>query len=467
MNSLIDLPVSAIADGLRAGSFSAVELTRAYLSSIAETDGGIGAYLTVTRDKALDKARAVDEALARGEAVSRLAGVPCALKDNFSTRGVRTTCASRMLETYIPPYDAAAWETLDRLGCVLLGKTNLDEFAMGSSGEHSAFFPMRNPRDPSLVPGGSSSGSAAAVAAREAAFALGSDTGGSVRLPAAYCGAVGLRPTYGAISRYGLIAFASSLDTVGVIARNVPDTAHVFYALRGIDPRDQTSRAAADDSLADGINPCVRGLKIAVLREDAGALTGAVETTYQGTIAALERLGATIAEYSLPALEHALSAYCVLTAAEAMSNLMLYDGVRLGRAGEGDTMQNAYRAARRYFGDEAMRRVMLGTYALGAEAKESYYQRAVRTRRMVAHDMNECLKDADVLLTPVYAGAIKKLGEEVDPVAMYQSDRFLVPAALAGLPALSLPGGMQLTGRAFGEPTIFRVGGALEREGCA
>ncbi len=464
MNSLTDLNIGDICGGLGTGLFSAVELTQAYLSSIDEQDGDIGAYITVTREKALAKAKAIDEKLARREPVSWLGGVPCALKDNFSTRGVLTTCASKMLENYVPPFDATAWERLDSLDCVLLGKTNMDEFAMGSSGEHSAFFPTKNPLDLSLVPGGSSSGSAAAVAAREACFALGSDTGGSVRLPASYCGVVGLRPTYGAISRYGLIAFASSLDTVGIVARNIPDTAQVFRALRGADGRDQTSRDGENDHLIGELRHGVRGMKIALLREEEGLMSGSVMKAYEQTIETLKSLGAEIIEDSLPESEHALSAYCVLTSAEAMSNLMLYDGVRFGRAGAGDTTGDMYVSARKGFGDEVKRRLILGTYALSAGQKDDVYNRALVTRRAVTRDMNACLTRADAILSPVYSGEIKKLGQAVDPVQMYQSDRFLVPAALAGLPALALPNGVQLTGRAFDEATILRIGQALESE---
>lgn len=477
--SLLQQTVAALSAGLARREFSAAEVTDAYLAEIDRAEPAVGAFVTVTADRARQQAAAVDARRAAGETLSPLAGVPAALKDNLCTRGVRTTCASRMLENFVPPYDATAVEKLAQAGTVTLGKVNMDEFAMGSSTETSYFHPTRNPRDLTRVPGGSSGGSAACVAAGEAPFALGSDTGGSIRQPAAFCGVVGMKPTYGAVSRYGLVAFASSLDQIGPLTRTVEDNALVLNVIAGHDRRDATSVDREHGNFTAALHDGVRGLTIGLPRECFGeGLDPAVKDAVLAAAAVYEKLGARIAWVSLPALANALPAYYVISSAEASSNLARFDGVRYGfrpdNLGDG-TMDDLYRRSRSEgFGAEVKRRILLGTFALSAGYYDAYYKKALQVRTLIRQDMDAVLGQVDVLLSPVAPTTAYRLGEKrTDPLAMYLGDVYTVPVNIAGVPALSLPCGrdgdglpvgMQLIGRAFDEATLYRFGQAYESE---
>lgn len=475
MHDVTGMSIASLQEAMARGETSAEEIAAAFLARIREKDNAVGAYLTVTEEEALAQARAVDARRARGLPAGALAGIPAAYKDNLCTRGVRTTCASKLLADYRPPYDAAAVERLQAAGAVMLGKTNLDEFAMGSSTEHSALGRTRNPRDLSRVPGGSSGGSAAAVAAGEAAFALGSDTGGSVRQPAALCGVVGMRPTYGAVSRWGLVAFASSMDEIGPLTRTVADSARVLEALCGHDVRDMTSARRPCGGYVEALGTGVRGLSIALPEEmfGEGVAPEVAEAVERGA-RLLERKGARLCGVRLPALRYALPAYYILSSAEASSNLARFDGVRYGRrAQEARDMEALYAASRSEgFGPEVKRRILLGTFALSAGDGEAYWRRAQRARAQVRAQMRSALEAHDLLLSPTAPSVAWRAGEKADdPVSMYRSDLCTVPASLAGLPALSmpcgtgkdgLPVGLQLMGRAFAEGTIYRAAQALE-----
>ena len=474
---ILTMDISALSRALQKREISASELARAYIGCIETRDGEIGAYLRNTFDLALAQAKRADERLSSGEDVSPLTGIPMALKDNMATRGVVTTCASRMLKGYVPPYSATVAERLESAGCVLLGKVNMDEFAMGSTTENSAFRVTRNPRDPSRVPGGSSGGSAAAVAANEAVFALGSDTGGSIRQPASFCGVVGLKPTYGAVSRYGLIAFASSLDQIGPLTKTVRDCALVMNCIAGRDERDATSSPRGGGDYLEGIEAGVRGLRVALPRELMS--TGVDEdvlAAVKGAALRLEALGAHVEEVSMPALEHALAAYYVLSSAEASSNLARFDGVNYGvRAEQYDDLYDLYARSRSEgFGPEVKRRIMLGAFALSEHYADAYYGKALRVRTLVARDYARVFEGADVILSPVAPTVAGKLGaRDMDPVKAYLGDVCTVPASIAGLPAISvncgqgesgMPVGAQITAPAFGERTLLRVAYALEQE---
>jgi len=462
------------AQGLRAGAFTATELARAQLDRIAAVDDRIKAYVTVTRDEALADAARADEALARGDAAP-LTGIPIAIKDLIVTKGVRTTCSSRMLENFVPVEDASVMTRLRAAGAVILGKTNMDEFAMGSSTEHSAFFPTANPWDLARVPGGSSGGSAAAVAAGEGIVSLGSDTGGSIRQPGSFCGCVGMKPTYGRVSRYGLIAFASSLDQIGPFARNVQDAATLLQAIAGWDPCDSTSANVPVPDFSAGWDRGVEGLRIAVPRElFAGADADVLEAT-QAAIDQLERLGATIdREQSLPSVEHALAAYYVLAPSEASANLARYDGVTYGYSyTEGASMwENMEQTRGRGFGDEVKRRIMLGTYALSAGYYDAYYKQAQRVRTLIRREFARVFERCDLIVTPTAPTVAFKQGAVTDPYQMYLNDVFTIPVNIAGLPAISVPcgageGGMpvglHLIGDHWDEATIFRAAHAYEQ----
>lgn len=473
-----DMSVTALQEAMAEGALTAMEITRAFLDRIASRDGEIGAYITVTADAAMEAAAEIDALRDQGGALPPLAGIPMAVKDNLCTKGTRTTCASRMLEHYVPPYDATVIEKLRAAHAVPLGKANLDEFAMGSSTENPALLTTRNPLDTARVPGGSSGGSAAAVAAGEAAFAIGSDTGGSVRQPAAFCGLVGMKPTYGAVSRYGLVAFASSLDQVGPITRTVRDSALVLSALCGHDPRDATSVKRDDGDYAADLEKGVHGLRIALPDELFGeGIAPDVAVAVEAAARRYERLGATLTRVSMPALVHALPAYYIPSSAEASSNLARYDGVRYGfRAPEYDGIDDLYERTRSEgFGAEVKRRILLGTFALSAGYVDAYYRQALKVRTLVAADFDRALGEHDVILSPVTPTVAWRIGEKAsDPMAMYKGDICTVPANIAGVPALSLPCGvgeggmpvgMQLMGRAFDERTLYRAAYALEREG--
>jgi len=467
------------AEAIAEGRLGALELARAYLDRIDALDPQLGAYLHVDREGALAAAAAVDRRRAAGESLGPLAGVPLAIKDNLCTRGMPTTCASRFLEGYRPPYDAHVVERLRAQGAVILGKTNLDEFAMGSSNESSAFFAARNPWDTSRVPGGSSGGSAVATAAGLAAASLGSDTGGSVRQPAAFCGVTALKPTYGRISRYGLVAFASSLDQVGPIGRSVRDVARLFTAIAGHDPRDATSSTRPLDAHARAAEGGARGKRIGVLRSELEAADLEIRAPIEAALGLLEAAGARLEEISLPHARHAVSIYYVIATAEASSNLARFDGMRYGARQPGPGLLETYEASRsKGFGPEVRRRILLGTYVLSAGYQDAYYLRAERARTRLREDYARAFERVDLLAGPVTPTAAFRLDEKAkDPLAMYLSDVFTLPASLAGVPALSapvgftpsgLPVGLQLTAPAFEEARLFELGAALEpRLGCA
>lgn len=456
------------------GDVSSYELTRAVLDRIREVDGRVNAFVTVTEDEAMAQARSADRRIADGD-TGPLTGVPMQIKDNMCTRGVPTTCASHMLQDFIPPYDATVVARLQLEGAVLVGKGNLDEFAMGSSTENSALFPTRNPWDLDRVPGGSSGGPAAAVAADECVFSLGSDTGGSIRQPAALCGVVGLKPTYGLVSRYGLVAFASSLDQIGPITKNVTDSALVLNAIAGHDRNDSTSIRYDPPDYSRALIPDLKGLRIGVPKEYfIEGLEQGVEEAVRTAIGVLEELGAEVEETSLPNTEHALAVYYIIAPSEASANLARYDGVKYGySAVETDGMWDALDRTRQDgFGAEVKRRIMLGTYALSAGYYDAYYLKAQKVRTLIAHEFREAFQRFDALVTLTSPSVAFKLGEKTaDPVQMYLNDILTMPANIAGIPAISVPGGiaeglpvgLQFLGRPLGEETLFRVAYAYEQ----
>jgi aspartyl-tRNA(Asn)/glutamyl-tRNA(Gln) amidotransferase subunit A len=459
---------------IHSGETSSVEVTKAVLDQIRKKDSEIKAYVTVTEDLALEQAKAVDEALARGERPSPIAGVPIAIKDNICTKGIRTTCSSKILSNFVPPYDATVIHRVKEAGLVIVGKTNLDEFAMGASTEHSGFFPTRNPHDPTRVPGGSSGGSAAAVASGMAIVSLGSDTGGSVREPAAFCGVVGLKPTYGRVSRYGLVAFASSLDQIGPITKDVGDCAFLAGIIAGHDPLDSTSMPQDVPDYGEHLVTMVKGLKVGVIEEFMGEGTDpSVKDAVQGSADILASLGCDCEPVSLPHIEYSIAAYYIIAPSEASSNLARYDGVLYGhRAAEQSDIVDMYCKTRdEGFGDEVKRRIMLGTYALSAGYYDAYYLKAQRVRALIKRDFDKALERHDLLISPTYPSIAFKLGEKVDdPLAMYVADLCTLGVNLAGLPAISipcgktggLPMGLQIIGRPFDERTILRAAFTLE-----
>ncbi len=478
MKELLQLSAARLWEALEEGELSAAEAVGAYLDRIDEVNPNIHAYLTV-REEVMDEAREVDRRRAAGEELPLLAGVPVAIKDNLSTRGVRTTCASRMLENYVPPYDATVVEKLRDAGALQLGKTNLDEFAMGSSSENSYFGPTRNPWDLRRVPGGSSSGSAAAVAAGLAPWALGSDTGGSIRQPASFCGIVGLKPTYGRVSRWGLVAFASSLDQVGPLTRDVRDCALLLEVISGQDDRDATSAAVAVPRYQDYLGKGVRGLVAGVPKEYFGpGVDPGVRWVVEAAIAALGREGVRVEEVSLPHSEYALSTYYIVAPAEASANLARYDGVRYGfraAGAENEDLVTFYSRNRSQgFGAEVKRRIMLGTYVLSAGYYDAYYLKAQKVRSLLRRDFEEAFQTCDFLVGPTSPTVAFPLGERSDdPWSMYLADVLTVPVNLVGVPALSLPVGLsaglpvglQIIGKPFDEGTLLRVGRAVEELG--
>jgi len=466
--------VAGIAERVRGGAVSAREVVEEHLARIGAHDQDVHAFLLVTADAALAAADAVDHAVARGEDPGPLAGVPIALKDNLCTRGVATTAGSRILEGWLPPYSATVVERVMAAGAVPLGKTNLDEFAMGSSTENSAFGPTRNPHHHGRVPGGSSGGSAAAVAAGFAPLALGSDTGGSIRQPAALCGVVGVKPTYGAVSRYGLIAFASSLDQVGPFARTVADAAALLEVIAGPDPRDSTSWPQPFADLRAGLTAGVDGLRVGVVSELGGeGIAPDVAARVQEAADALADMGARVDEVSVPAARYALSAYYLIAPAEASSNLARYDGMRYGLRVTRDDVAQTNAATREHgFGAEVKRRIMLGTYALSAGYYDAYYAQAQRARTLVIRDFAIAYASFDVLVSATAPATAFAFGAKTaDPLSMYLSDVCTIPTNLAGHPAASvpfgwgddgLPVGVQVLAPALGEPVMLRVAAALE-----
>ena len=456
------------------GEVSSVELTRAILDRIDEVEERVKAFLTVTPDKALGQAAEADQRIAAGDA-RPLTGIPMQIKDNMCTRGVATTCSSRILEGFVPPYDATVCSRLYEEGAVLVGKGNLDEFAMGSSNENSAFFPAHNPWDVERVPGGSSGGPAAAVAAGECVYAVGSDTGGSVRQPAAFCGVVGLKPTYGLVSRYGLIAFASSLDQIGPLTRDVTDCAMVMSAVAGHDPRDSTSVPFDVPDYTESLVADLSGLRIGVPREYfVEGLESGVEDAVRKAIQVLEDLGAVIEETSLPHTRYSLAVYYIIAPSEASANLARYDGVKYGySARDASSMWQALESTRQQgFGPEVKRRIMLGTYALSAGYYDAYYLRAQKVRTLIRHELEGAFATFDALVMPTSPSVAFRLGDKMDdPVQMYLNDVLTMPANIAGIPAISVPAGMseglpvglQFMTRPFGEETLFRIAYAYEQ----
>lgn len=474
MNELINRSVYDHAQSLRNKEYSAVELTQAYVNAIAQREAEIHAYISTDAEAALKQAAEADKRIGAGEE-SVLTGIPAGIKDNMCTKGIRTTCASKMLADYVPPYDAHVIECLKESGYVLLGKLNMDEFAMGSTTENSAMGVTKNPCDTTRVPGGSSGGSAAAVAACEAAYTLGSDTGGSIRQPAAFCGVVGMKPTYGRVSRYGLVAFASSLDQIGPLTRDVRDNALVLSAIAGHDKRDATSVEIGVDDYLAGLQSGVAGMRIGLPEEFfREGISADVKEAVLSAADTLATMGAELVQVKMPSLDHALSAYYVISSAEASSNLARFDGVRYGyRAADFTDMDELYQKSRSEgFGSEVKRRIMLGTFALSSGYYDAYYKKALQVRSLVRADFDAAFEKCDCILSPVAPTVAYKIGEKTnDPLEMYLGDAYSVPVNIAGVPALSLPCGtgeggmpvgMQLIGPAFSEAMLYRVGYAFE-----
>lgn len=468
MNSFPSLTISDIRNGLRDKKFSARELAEAAVAHAEKQNSSTNAFLTFSPERALVTADRVDSLIAKGQYAGALAGVPLAVKDVIVTKGVRTTCGSHILENYVPPYDATAVIRLEDEGALVIGKCNCDEFAMGSSNENSAFGPVHNPKALNRVPGGSSGGSAAAVAQGSAVVSLGSDTGGSIRLPANFCGVVGVTPTYGRVSRYGLAAFASSLDHIGPFARNVSDAAAVLKVMAGRDEQDSTSAFAPVDDYLEMMQEPLPGLKVGLPKEYFEGLGSETGDTINAAVKQLEKLGCEVREISLPHTRYALSCYYIIATAEASSNLARYDGVRYTTREEGATLADIYRNTRGSgFGPEVKRRIMLGTYVLSAGYYDAYYLKAQKVRNLIARDFSEAFKDVDAIVAPVSPFPAFKIGEKIDdPLAMYLSDVYTLTGDLAGVPCMSvpcgdttagLPVGLQIFARHFDEATMFRV----------
>ena len=462
-------------DLLMKGEVSSEELTNRLYDRIEAADETVGAYITLTRDWALKQAREADESRSRGEASGPLAGIPMALKDNMCTDGVLTTCGSKLLANFIPPYDATVTRRLKEAGAVILGKTNMDEFAMGSSTENSAYKTTRNPWDIERVPGGSSGGSAAAVAAGEAFYALGSDTGGSIRQPASLTGIVGLKPTYGRVSRYGLVAFASSLDQIGPFTKDVEDCALVMNAIAGHDELDSTSVALPAEDFTRDLRKGVRGMRIGIPREFFGeGIDGAIKDMVLKAAETYEAMGAECGEISLPSAKYALAAYYIIATSECSSNLARFDGARYGVRAEGfeDFRDMFIRTRSEGFGEEVKRRIMLGTYCLSSGYYDAYYNRALKVRTLIRKEFEKAFETYDFLLSPTSPTTAFRIGEKSDnPLEMYMSDICTVPVNIAGVPALSmpcgfkdgLPVGMQLIGKYFDEATLLRAAYGYEQ----
>lgn len=473
MNDLLKLSLIEVKNAIAEKRVSATEVTKAALDRIDEASE-LNAVLTVDREGALAAAAAADEKLSRGESAGRLGGVPVLVKDNISTRGVRTTCASKFIENYVPPFDATVVKKLKEAGAVILGKTNMDEFAMGSSNENSAFGFVRNAVDPTRVPGGSSGGSASAVAAFEAYGSLGSDTGGSIRQPASFCGVVGLKPTYSAVSRYGLIAFASSLDQIGPLTRTVADNALLFDVIAGHDPMDSTSSPEKIDYTDYEIG--VKGMTIGIPKEFfAKDFSPVVREKVMNAAAFYEKSGAKLKDVSISSFDAALATYYVLACAEASSNLARFDGVKYGKRVDGaDYIDSYYKSRTAGFGAEVKRRIMIGNYVLSSGYYDAYYLKASKVRTKIKADFDAALRGCDLLLGPTSPTTAFEIGKKVkDVTETYMSDIFTVPVNIAGLPAISipcgtdgqgLPIGLQLIGRAFGERTLFGAAEAFEKE---
>jgi len=470
------LTVASTRTAIEERQFTAVSLVDEFYKKIAADDADIHAYLTLSKERALAQAERIDQLADKGDPLPPLAGVPMAIKDVMVTKGVKSTAGSKILVNYIPPYDCTAVARLEAAGAIVLGKANCDEFAMGSSNENSAYGPVRNPRDKSRVPGGSSGGSAAAVAAGIAVAALGSDTGGSIRQPAAFCGVVGMMPTYGRVSRYGLIAFASSLDHIGPLTKTVKDAALVLQQIAGRDPMDSSSAEVPVPDYSAAIEQPIAGLRLGIPQEYFGeGLDPEVKAAVETAIAKLEAAGCKIVPISMPHTKYAIPTYYIVATAEASSNLARFDGVRYGyRAKDGvKNLSTMYRRTRdEGFGPEVKRRIMLGTYALSAGYYDAYYLKAQRVRALLTRDFEQAFAKVDAIVTPTTPTPAFKLGEKADdPLAMYLADIYTVTADLAGVPGISVPCGMskanlpiglQVLGKHFDESTVFRVGHAVE-----
>lgn len=472
---LFDYPAHRLHQLLVAREISATELTEAVFKRIDQVEDKVHAYITVTKERALQTAKRVDDKIALGEKIAPLSGIPMALKDNMCTDGIKTTCASKNLANFIPPYSATVTQKLDEVDAPLLGKLNMDEFAMGSSTENSRFFPTRNPWNLDRVPGGSSGGSVASVAAGEAIFSLGSDTGGSIRQPASFCGVVGLKPTYGRVSRYGLVAFASSLDQIGPVTKDVTDCALVLQAIAGHDPMDSTSAEIEVPDYRESLVEDIKGMRIGIPKEYfPEGMDPQVGAVVKQAINMLSELGAEVEEMSLPHTEYALPAYYLVAPAEASSNLARYDGVRYGYRDPDakDVVSMFMKTRSEGFGAEVKRRIMLGTYALSSGYYDAYYLKALKVRTLIRQDFENAFAKYDVLVSPTSPTTAFKIGERTgDPLAMYLADLFTIPVNLAGIPAISipcgfsrgLPVGLQIIGKAFDEPTLLRVAYTFEQ----
>ena len=473
---LYELTVHQLSDLIKEKKVSAVEITKSYLDRIEKIDSKVGSYLSVLGEDAVKRATEVQEKIDKGEAKSPLSGIPVALKDNICTEGIKTTCASKMLHNFIPPYNATVSKKLLDDDAVIIGKLNMDEFAMGGSTENSYFKSARNPWDLERVPGGSSGGSAAAVAANLTAFALGSDTGGSIRQPASFCGVVGMKPTYGAVSRFGLVAFASSLDQIGPLTKDVTDCAIVLNCITGHDPMDSTSANVEYPDYTKALVNDVKGLKIGIPKEYMGeGLNPEVRKAVLDAVEVLKKLGAQCEEFSLPLTEYAIPAYYLISSAEASSNLARYDGIKYGyRAEKFTDLLELYKQSRSEgFGTEVKRRIMLGTYALSSGYYDAYYKKALQVRTLIKQGFDEAFEKYDVILGPTAPTTAYKLGEKVNnPLEMYLGDIYTVSVNIAGLPGLvvpcgfdgnGLPIGLQLIGKAFDESTLLRVGFTFEQ----
>ena len=473
---LFEQPAHVLHDMLVNKEITSLELTQAVLARIDEVEGDVQAYLTITRDEALAQAKAVDEKIAKGEEIAFLEGIPGAIKDNICTKGIKTTCASKILQKFVPPYDATVMQKLEAQNPVVLGKTNLDEFAMGGSTENSAYHPTCNPWNTDCVPGGSSGGSAAAVAAGTAVWALGSDTGGSIRQPASFCGVVGMKPTYGRVSRYGLVAYASSLDQIGPITKDVTDCAHILNIIAGRDEMDSTSLDVQVPDFTKALVQDVKGLKIGLPKEYfVKGMDPEVEAAVKNGVKELEKLGAEVVEISLPNTDYAISTYYLIAPAEAATNLARYDGVSYGERAEdaADLVEMMTKTRTQYLGEEVKRRIMIGNYALSAGYYDAYYLKALKVRRLVKEDYDKAFKDVDVIICPAAPSVAYKIGEKIaNPLEMYLQDACTVPLNLAGLPGISVPCGynkdkmpigMQIIGKALDEETILRVAYTYEQ----
>lgn len=474
--NLYEKTASELSSMLKSKEISSVELTESIFDRIESVEDKVNAYVTLNKEQALETAKAVDEKRANGEELSPLAGIPMGIKDNISTKGLRTTCASKMLENYVPPFNATVMNKLNDAGAVITGKLNMDEYAMGSSTENSFFGATKNPFDLERIPGGSSGGSAAAVAAQEAIVSLGSDTGGSIRQPAAYCGVVGLKPTYGAVSRFGLVAFASSLDQIGPLGKSVEDVAMVQSIINGHDKMDATSAYRDYTDLRANLNSDVKGLKIGLPKEYFGeGIDPDVKDKIHSAVKELEKQGAVVKEIELPSTDYALSAYYIISSAEASSNLARFDGVRYGyRAENYDGLIDMYERTRSEgFGDEVKRRIMLGTFVLSSGFYDAYYGKAKLLQRRISAEFNNAFADVDVIAAPTVPTTAFKIGENIgDPLKMYATDICTVTVNIAGLPAVSvpcgfdsknLPVGLQLIGNKFTEQKLLNTAYAYEK----